>query len=88
MTLGSRFDPGGLFRCCIQTIVEDNAPETIGRKMRCKWCDAPMIVVDPYGYPEWAWDREGDISLKTLRESIRRAPGGTEETERTEKRHG
>jgi hypothetical protein len=71
MSLTSRFHPGGLFRCCVQMIVDDDEPETIGRTLRCRWCDAPLVVVDEFGYPEWAWDREAEISLDCIRESIR-----------------
>lgn len=74
MALGSRFNPGGLFRCCVQTIIEDAGPETVGRRINCQWCFAPLVVIDEYGYPEWQWDREADVSIECIRESIKRAP--------------
>jgi hypothetical protein len=69
MSLSSRFNPGGLFRCCVQTIIDDDGPEPIGRCMNCRYCDAPMVVIDEYGYPEWAWDRDAEVSLDCIKSS-------------------
>lgn len=70
MTLGSRFNPGGLFRCCVQTIIDDPGPDEIGRTMNCPFCDAPLVVVQGHRHPEWEWNREAEISMRCIRESI------------------
>lgn len=67
----SRIDPGGLFRCCIQTIRDDTHGDAIGRTMRCKWCDAPLVVVERHARPVWVWDRTALPTLKCIAESIR-----------------
>jgi hypothetical protein len=28
-------------------------------------------VIDEYGYPEWAWDRDAEVSLDCIKSSIR-----------------
>jgi hypothetical protein len=70
MALGSRFDPGGLFRCCVETIIEDDRVEYIGRTMTCTYCDAPLIVIQGYRHLEWQWDRSAEITIECIGQSI------------------
>ena len=72
---GSRIDDGGLFRCCVQSIHDDDGPDEIGRTLHCTWCDAPLVVVEHRGRPMWAWDSAALPSLKCIGESIRHPEG-------------
>jgi hypothetical protein len=70
MAVGSRFNPGGLFRCCVETIIEDDRAEYVGRKMPCTYCDAPLVVIQGVKHLEWQWDRDADISLECIKRSL------------------
>lgn len=70
MALGSRFNPGGLFRCCVMTIVEDDCAEYVGRTMNCPYCDAPLIVRQGVTYLEWEWNREAEVSMECIKRSL------------------
>jgi hypothetical protein len=70
MGIGSRIDHGGLFRCCVATIIEDDRAEYAGRKMACTYCDAPLIVRDAVKYLVWEWDRTAAISMECITRSI------------------
>ena len=49
------YRPGGLLRCCVQTIEErpDEPEPSEGDVMECKWCSDSVIFRDG----AWEWNR-------------------------------
>lgn len=51
--------PGGIFRCCMGSIIDDEGPDEVGRTIRSKCCNTPLTFMEAHqGPPGWAWDKE------------------------------
>lgn len=48
--------PGGLMRCCTNTIAEHDGPEDEGTVLPCKRCPETMVVRDG----AWEWNQVDD----------------------------
>lgn len=58
-----RFRPGGLLRCCIETILEHNAAGTEGERLACPACRTEMVWKADGG---WQWPRSAEPLAKFL----------------------
>lgn len=46
---------GGLMRCCIATLQENNIDVTVGDVVSCKYCNEKMEIVDINGVVTIRW---------------------------------
>ncbi len=56
----SQIDTAGLFRCCVQSILDDEGPDEEGRTIGCKFHEDPDEPVAVFRDDEWHWANPGD----------------------------
>lgn len=59
----AQYRPGGLLRCCIETIHKHNAPGDEGERLTCPTCRTDMVWREPGG---WQWPRSAEPLAKFL----------------------
>lgn len=58
-----RVRPGGLMRCCIDTLHLDSPEEpTEGQVLPCRWCSDDLVYRDGL----WEWRRGGEVAQKEI----------------------